>query len=160
MVVMLSLPFRLVFIFCIFFSRIASSTNFHLDKILEKRTPRKVNKDLLLSEHCSASLLSSFHNDQWNKAREALGLKKFEMDQSYFSNSRKIKAFYSFSAGISLFSIKNVLVPYLLIWKAGNDAIRGNLLREEQRVTTPPLRIKGGRTVQQQLVLVKILASQ
>lgn len=138
---MLLLFFWHVILCSLLVSPTASSNKLHLNKILGKRTPRKVNKDLLLSEHCSAAMMPSFQNNQWNKAREALGLSKFDIDQSYFSVSRKIKAFYSFSAGISLFSINAVLVPYLLVWKAGNDAIRGNLLREEQRVS--PHKMKG-----------------
>lgn len=116
---------------CLFFSPTSSTHSFLLDKIFGKKASRKVNKDLFLSEHCSAALLPNFQNDQWNKARGTLGLSDIALDQSYFSISRKIKTFYSFSAGISLFNISNVLVPYLLIWKSGNDAIRGNLLREE-----------------------------
>ena len=108
---------------------------FHIEKLSGRREPRRVNTDYQLSAQCNAALQPNFQYKQWNKAREAIGMQDFIMDKSnYFRNTKKIRTFYSFGAGISLFNISNVLVPYLLIWKAGNDAIRGNLLAEERRL--------------------------
>jgi hypothetical protein len=98
-----------------------------------KPIPRNINTGLSLPEQCRLALRSSSRTTQWNKARRAVGLREVSMDKSYFKVARKIQAFYSFSAGISLFNMSNTLVPYLLVWKAGNDAIRGNLLKYEER---------------------------
>jgi hypothetical protein len=127
---MSSLSCLLFYILILSSTYFASSTYSNEVKLLQEA---EYTEKLVLSHKCSSALLPAFQYDQWDKARQAVGLPTFgpDMDKAIL---QKIRPFYEINHGVSLYNISNTVVPYVLVWKAGNNAIRSNLLQEENRL--------------------------
>lgn len=71
---------------------------------------------------------------QWNLARAELQLKKPNI--SHIAKARALDDFYSTSFGALTVTIGGGPITYVMIWKCANDAIRKNLLRNDETVVS------------------------
>jgi hypothetical protein len=74
---------------------------------------------------------------QWNLARAELGLPEYKFPPISRETS-VVHIFYEFSNGLALYNISHNPVAYAKVWKAGNEAIRGNLYAQEVREVEHP----------------------
>jgi hypothetical protein len=87
----------------------------------------------MMSEQCKNIIANhTEHLYRWKQARKEFGLSTALKTTKV--SDRVIKMFYGESFGVLTVSIHDKPVSYVIIWKAGNDAIRLNLIEEEKKM--------------------------